>query len=177
MELFSAFLVLCEVRGIHRSAVDSPHKGQWRGASKFSLICAWTNGWANNTNAGDFRRYRAHYDVTMMIFSSFIFIYSTAAFCLFTALEVLFIMCDIFSWCHINLYYFAICQNINSSAPGKCVSNFESIIFEMIIQNNSRGIRGRNSLLYIANSTTWWGMFSRENVISQDVTLRACHMN
>ena len=26
------------VRGIHRSPVDSPHKGQWRGASMFSLI-------------------------------------------------------------------------------------------------------------------------------------------
>ena len=40
------------VRGIHRSPVNSPHKGQWRGALMFSLICAWTNGWANNRNAG-----------------------------------------------------------------------------------------------------------------------------
>ena len=28
------------VRGIHRSPVNSPHKGQWRGALIFSLICA-----------------------------------------------------------------------------------------------------------------------------------------
>ena len=28
------------VRGIHRLSVDSPHKGQWRGALMFSLICA-----------------------------------------------------------------------------------------------------------------------------------------
>ena len=28
------------VRGIHRSPVYSPHKGQWRGALMFSLICA-----------------------------------------------------------------------------------------------------------------------------------------
>ena len=28
------------VRGIHRSSVNSPHKGQWRGALMFSLICA-----------------------------------------------------------------------------------------------------------------------------------------
>ena len=28
------------VRGIHRSPVNSPHKGQWRGALMFSLICA-----------------------------------------------------------------------------------------------------------------------------------------
>ena len=27
------------VRGIHRSPVNSPHKGQWRGALMFSLIC------------------------------------------------------------------------------------------------------------------------------------------
>ena len=28
------------VRGIHRSPVNSPHQGQWRGAFMFSLICA-----------------------------------------------------------------------------------------------------------------------------------------
>ena len=33
----------------------------------FSLICAWTNGWASSRDAGDFRRHRAHYDVTLMI--------------------------------------------------------------------------------------------------------------
>ena len=27
------------VRGIHRSPVNSPHKGQWRGALMFTLIC------------------------------------------------------------------------------------------------------------------------------------------
>ena len=32
-------------RGIHRSPVNYPHNGQWRGALVFSLICAWTNGW------------------------------------------------------------------------------------------------------------------------------------
>ena len=42
------------------------HKGQWRGALIFSLICAWTNGWINNRDAGDFRRHRCHYDVTVM---------------------------------------------------------------------------------------------------------------
>ena len=43
------------VRGIHRSTVNSPHKGQWRGALMFSLICAWINGWVNNCEAGDLR--------------------------------------------------------------------------------------------------------------------------
>ena len=32
----------------------------------FSLICVWINGWANNSEAGDLRRYRAHYDVIVM---------------------------------------------------------------------------------------------------------------
>ena len=55
------------VRGIHRSPVNSPHKGQWRGALVFSLICVRINGWVNNGEAGDLRRYRAHYDVTVML--------------------------------------------------------------------------------------------------------------
>ena len=55
------------VRGIHRSPVNSPHKGQWRGALIFSLICAWINGWLNNRDAGDLRRHGAHYDVTVII--------------------------------------------------------------------------------------------------------------
>ena len=37
------------VRGIHRSSVNSPHKGQWGGALMFSFICAWIK--------------RAHYDI------------------------------------------------------------------------------------------------------------------
>ena len=41
------------VRGIHRSPVNSPHKGQWRGALMFSLICVWINYWVNNREAGD----------------------------------------------------------------------------------------------------------------------------
>ena len=54
------------VSGIHRSPVDSPHKGQWRGALMLSLICASTAGLANNRYAGDLRRLHAHYDVTVM---------------------------------------------------------------------------------------------------------------
>ena len=42
------------------------HKGQWRGALIFSLICAWIDGCIDNRKAGDLRRHRAHYDVTVM---------------------------------------------------------------------------------------------------------------
>ena len=58
METFSALLAFC--------AGNSPHKGQWHGALMFSLICVWINGWVNTSEAGDFRRNRAHYDVIVM---------------------------------------------------------------------------------------------------------------
>ena len=51
---------------IHRSPVNSLRKGQWPGALLFSLICAWTNAWSNNGDAGDLRHHRAHYDVTVL---------------------------------------------------------------------------------------------------------------
>ena len=54
------------VRGIHRSPVNSRHKGQWRGALMFYLICARINGWVNNGEAGDLTRNRTHYDVIVM---------------------------------------------------------------------------------------------------------------
>ena len=47
------------LRGIHRSP--------WRPALVFSLICAWINAWVNNLEAGELRRYRTHYDVTVVI--------------------------------------------------------------------------------------------------------------
>ena len=54
------------VREIHRSPVNFPHKGQWRGALMFSLIYAWINDWVNNREAGDLRRQHVHYDVIVM---------------------------------------------------------------------------------------------------------------
>ena len=54
------------VRGIHWSPVNSPHKGQWRGALMFSLICVCINGWVNNREAGDLRRISSTYDVSVM---------------------------------------------------------------------------------------------------------------
>ena len=43
------------------------HKGQWRGALMFSLICTRINGGVNNREAGDLGRHRAHYDVIVMV--------------------------------------------------------------------------------------------------------------
>ena len=53
-------------RGIHRSPVNSPHKGQWRGALMFSLIWTRIIGCVNYDEAGDLRRCRALYDVIVM---------------------------------------------------------------------------------------------------------------
>ena len=55
------------VQGIHRSLMNSPHRGQWRRALMFSLICARINGWVNNGEAGDLRRHRAHHDAIVMV--------------------------------------------------------------------------------------------------------------
>ena len=64
METVSALLAICA--GNSPVPVNSPHKGQWRGALMFSLICVWINGWVNNGEAGDMRRYLVYCDVIVM---------------------------------------------------------------------------------------------------------------
>ena len=64
IETFSALLAISA--GNSPVPVNFPHKGQWRGALMFSLICARISGWLNNGEAGDLRRYRAHCDVIVM---------------------------------------------------------------------------------------------------------------
>ena len=54
------------VREIHRSTLNSPHKGHWRGALTFSLIFGWINRWVNHRQAGDLRRHCAHHDANVM---------------------------------------------------------------------------------------------------------------
>ena len=64
METFSALLALCA--GNSPVPVNSPHKGQWRGALMSSFIYAWINDEVNNSEAGDLRRQDGHYDVIVM---------------------------------------------------------------------------------------------------------------
>ena len=54
------------VWGIQWSPVISPHKGQWRWALMFSVICTYTNNSVNKRDASDLRRHHAHYDITVM---------------------------------------------------------------------------------------------------------------
>ena len=63
METFSALLAICA--GNSPVPVNSPHKGQWRGALMFSLICVWINSCVNSREADDLRRHRGHYDVSV----------------------------------------------------------------------------------------------------------------
>ena len=64
METFSALLALC--------AGNSPVTGEFSAqrpvmlSFDVSLVCVWINDWVNNCEAGDLRRHRAHYDVTVM---------------------------------------------------------------------------------------------------------------
>ena len=69
------FRVTSHFAGNSLFPVNSPHKGQWRGALVFSLICTWINGWVNNREAGDLRRHRGHYDVNEMEHAKYV-IYS-----------------------------------------------------------------------------------------------------
>ena len=76
VETFSTLLALC--------AGNSPVSGEFhtqrpvtRSFDGFFFICAWVNGWVNNREAGDLRRYRAHYDVTVTIQ-----IIDTSVFCM-----------------------------------------------------------------------------------------------
>ena len=71
------------VREIHRSPVDSPHKGQWRWALMFSLVYALTSPWANTRDVGDSRRHRAHYDATVMYVATYTKTFHDTITCIF----------------------------------------------------------------------------------------------
>ena len=65
METFPALLALC----VGNSPVTSEFPAQRPVTRSFdvSLICTWINGSVNNREAGDLRRHRGHYDVTVML--------------------------------------------------------------------------------------------------------------
>ena len=63
METFSALLAIC--------AGNSPVSGEFPAQRpvtwSFYVFCTRINGWVNNWEAGDLRRIRPHYDVTVII--------------------------------------------------------------------------------------------------------------
>ena len=64
MEIFFALLDLCEE---NPSVTGHHHKGQWRKALMFSLVCTWTYDWESTRDVADLRHHRVHYGVTVMI--------------------------------------------------------------------------------------------------------------
>ena len=116
------------VRGIHRSPVNSPHKGQWRGALMFSLICVLINGWVNNREDGNLRRYRAHYDVTLMHFIRRIRLqYASNRNALLLSKRNLGNVCY---WC-----FFSVCPvrlDLNNIYPRLCAKTHTTIIYPKI---------------------------------------------
>ena len=75
---------------------ESTHKGQWRGALMFSLICAQINGWVNNREVGDLRRHRAHYDVIVMLSSNSVYnpwdVWCSCWYCWLVHIHVLYVI-------------------------------------------------------------------------------------
>ena len=69
METFSVLLALC--------AGNSPNTDEFLSQRPVTqsfdvfLICAWTNAWVNNRDAGGLRRHRAHYTAIVMIVEQF----------------------------------------------------------------------------------------------------------
>ena len=65
MEIFSALLALC----VGNSPVTGEFHAQRPVTRSFDilLICAWIDGWVNNRESGDLRRYCAHYDGIVML--------------------------------------------------------------------------------------------------------------
>ena len=64
METFSALLARCDGNPPLNGGFPS-QRPVTRSFDVF-LICARTNDWANSRDAGDLRRHRVHYDVTVM---------------------------------------------------------------------------------------------------------------
>ena len=69
METFSALLAVCA--GNSPVTCEFPAQRPVTRSFDFFLICAWICSWVNNREAGDFRRHRAHCDVTVMVLAIF----------------------------------------------------------------------------------------------------------
>ena len=65
METFSALLAICA----GKSPVPVEFSLQRPVTRSFDVffICVWINGWVNTREAGDLRRYLAHYDLIVMM--------------------------------------------------------------------------------------------------------------
>ena len=65
METFSALLAICA----GNSPVSDEIPAQRPVTRSFDIFFDLLNGWVNNREAGDLRRYRAHYDVSVLVYA------------------------------------------------------------------------------------------------------------
>ena len=119
LETFSALLAISA--GNSPVPVKSPHKGQWRGALMFSLICARINGWVNNREAGDLRLHRAHYDVTVMYMYRNVFV-PFVSHCVLSPGQLAWVYSDRLLWPHITGKY----EVINTRPYPMCVADIST---------------------------------------------------
>ena len=122
------------VRGIYRSpVVNSPYKGQWRGALMFSLICVSTNGWVNNRDAADLRHHWAHYDITVMIRQN---MWESCQYCFFDSNCIIIIMCYIQPSTKVFGFHLRFLLNLNKAfcpkAFGFHVAFFLTFVCDML---------------------------------------------
>ena len=150
------------LRGIHRSTVNSPHKGQWRGALMFSLICAWINDWVNNREAGDLRRSCAHYDVTVMIAIVFMTIVVTSLY------VIVFVIIGAIATILIKLLDIIIyLLSVNTLRPRQYGRHFADDTFKRIFVNENVKISIKNSLNFVPK-----GPFNNNSALVQIMAWR-----
>ena len=104
----------------------------------FSLICVWINGWINNREAGDLRRYRHHYDVIVMLIRN--------------VSMALFKTGVVSPWLTQWIYgSFALSHrdDINSLRPRPNRRHFADDIFKCIFENENEWISPRISLKFV----------------------------
>ena len=138
------------VRGIHWSPVNSPHKGQWRRALMFSLICAWINGGINNGEAGDLRRHRPIMTLLMITPRNVVFLTSLIACSSITILILsshIFFLLKIIKW---GFFLFSVIVYW-PWAMTRCLTTWFSITLKSFQLEN---------ILVFANKIGWVGIFT-----------------
>ena len=129
------------VQWIHRWPVNSPHKGQWRGALMFSLIRVWINDWINNREPGQLRRHRGHDDVTVMLWH---FSYNPGGmWCIWFRYHYIKHLVNRFCNFYFRLWFYLIKQEVLSSnvynelafnSPGLCLRQPDQIFWSCSCQ-------------------------------------------
>ena len=131
METFSTLLALCT--GNSPTTVNSPHRGQWRRALMFSLICAGIKDWVNNREAGDLRRHRGYYDVNVMNKNVLL---TLTSMCLYIYIYAYRSICFMYIYMHMYMCYFYFIQLISLSMSETnmkpCIVFWQTVLYQNV---------------------------------------------